>query len=227
MKRSYSISTNNDAKAIECQICPDYSLNWSLKSHKPFWPESHDFLTPPSTYKATKPHYEQLRKIQIYFRANSIENPIFCDLDGVLVNFDQGVLQLTGRLPDEQDRTRMWIHINKAPGFYSNLEWLPEGRKLWDFFIANNLKPVILTGANTKRAAEEKLEWCANHLGSDVPVICCQTKNKPLFCIHDSILIDDRDIVKENWTQNGGIFIHYQNTEQALDELQKKLSCVF
>jgi hypothetical protein len=210
-QRSYSISTAEDSAALAAQICPDYSLYWPLETHKPFWPEDHDFLTPPSGYKPSKPHFATLRSIQRYFKQNNINKPIFCDLDGVLANFELGVKQLTGRSTDQLDSKWLWININKAPGFYANLEWLPEGQHLWAFFQEHNLKPIILTGANTKRAGEEKREWCAKHLGPDVPVICCKTKDKPLYCIHGSTLIDDREIVRENWCEkNGGKFIHFQ-----------------
>jgi len=151
---------------------------------------------------------------------------VFCDLDGVLADFDTGVFSLTRKYPHEmKSSVHMWAAINKADTFYDTLPWLPAGHQLWERLSAF-CKPTILTGTNTKKAEVQKRLWCERELGGDVPVVCCKTKDKPLFCVPGSILIDDRTVVQEEWERKGGIFLHFTGTEEnvqfILETLQKE-----
>jgi hypothetical protein len=135
LKRSYSLSTSEDVAAASNHICPDYALHWSLENNKNYWPEGHDFLTPYEGYVPSKPFYSDLRNIQLDFFQDKTKKIVYCDLDGVLANFDKGVYNLLGRHPDEIDKVKLWININKCVDFFSNLEWLPEGRQLWNALL--------------------------------------------------------------------------------------------
>lgn len=150
---------------------------------------------------------------------------VFCDLDGVLADFDTGVFQITGKYPDELKYTsQLWSAINRSNCFYDTLPWLPSGQKLWSQLLVFS-KPIILTGTYTKKAEIQKRLWCEKELGADINVICCKTKDKPLYCAPGSILIDDRTVIQEEWEKKGGIFLHFTGTEDniqfILEFLQK------
>ena len=72
---------------------------------------------------------------------------IYCDLDGVLIDFAKGYKDLTGHELDGEHRndTDFWDPINKAGyDFWINLEWIePDGHTLWDFIAP--YKPIILS----------------------------------------------------------------------------------
>lgn len=224
LTRSYSLFSRHDEVNLREGLCPDYALNWSLESNKKYWPANHDFLSPPmgGTYKASKPHYSTLRHIQMHIRNKNITPIVFCDLDGVLVDFESGVQRLTGRLPDEQPANRLWIHINRAPHFFEELDWLPAGRRLWEYMMLLGIEPIILTGSTSEKISLQKKKWCHDNLGSHIQVICCKTKDKPLYCIHRSILIDDRDKVKTEWENNGGTFLLFSPAK--VDEINGQLA---
>jgi hypothetical protein len=222
LTRSYSLSARHDEANLRQGICPDYALNWSLRSNKVYWPADHDFLTPPNNYKASKPHFSILRKIQMHIRDKNINPIVFCDLDGVLVDFESGVEKLTGKHPDDQDAKNLWIRINRASNFFETLEWLPEGRRLWEYMRLLDIEPIILTGSTSEKISNQKIKWCQDHLGSQVQVICCRTKDKPLYCIQGSILIDDRDKVKAGWEDNGGKFFLFSSSK--VDEITGQLA---
>jgi len=61
---------------------------------------------------------------------------IYCDMDGVLVDFDKGYLELTGDKLDGEHRSDVgfWNPINKAgKPFWVNLEWMSDGKRLWSY----------------------------------------------------------------------------------------------
>ncbi|CAM9945870.1 unnamed protein product [Ascophyllum nodosum] len=117
--------------------------------------------------------------------------PIFCDLDGVLVDFDKGVRRVMGTSPDQLKRSDMWRGLAKAKKFYAKLDWMPDGRELWNGIV--DLHPTILTGLPMGNWAEpQKREWCKKELGGDVFVITCMSRDKHIYCQYDgSVLIDD------------------------------------
>ncbi len=143
------------------------------------------------------------------------ENVLYCDLDGVLVDFEQGVQNKFGKNPRELNQISMWINLRKTPNFYENLPWMSKGKALWDVIKIYN--PVILTGCPRGGWGEEdKRKWCARELGANIKVICCDTKDKPNYCKEGDMLIDDRDIIMNRWIERGGKYILY--SESTLDK---------
>ena len=151
---------------------------------------------------------------------------LFIDLDGVLVDFDRGVLAICGGLPDELAPNFMWRAVSRTAGFYEHLAWLPDGRELWAFAVRH--APIILTGLPRGAWAEpQKRRWCARELGPTVPVITCLSRDKHLearAAIDDEIvpvLVDDRLNLKADWEDIGGIFIHHTGVAASIDRLRQ------
>ena len=110
--------------------------------------------------------------------------------------------------PDDLNKPTMWITLRKTPNFYANLPWMPEGKALWD--AIKDYNPVILTGCPKGGWSEaDKRAWCARELGANIKVITCDTKDKPKFCNEGDILIDDRDVIKDEWIAKKGKYVHY------------------
>ena len=94
---------------------------------------------------------------------------IFCDLDGVLCDFDAGVRQVCNNQGPEDFPSvgHMWKAIARADSFYANLPWTQDGRDLWEAILP--LQPNVLTGVPMhKRAREEKAAWCRRELGENI-----------------------------------------------------------
>jgi hypothetical protein len=105
---------------------------------------------------------------------SSSEYRIFCDLDGVLVDFDAGVRNISGgRSPDDfPNSSMMWSAISRADRFYANLPWTTDGKALWDVLVTHSPTPYILTGVpRSNKSREEKFAWCKRELACNGLVI--------------------------------------------------------
>lgn len=99
---------------------------------------------------------------------------IFCDLDGVLVDFEGGVRKLfrikdpTDPLPDT---SLMWRIIRSTPQFFRNLEWTSDGERLWEtLWKQQRYRVHILTGA-PRYAVHDKHAWCETHLNVELQLM--------------------------------------------------------
>jgi len=170
------------------------------------------------------------------------EQKIFCDLDGVLADFDAGISNICKKSVSwvqSMDQELVWKILNKHPGLFEDLPLMPEANYLWSSLFP--YKPIILTGCpRSKVSKTAKVSWCKKHLGSnyleikslkeidtnhgyDYYIILTTTKKKPEFASNGSILIDDRQIINKEWEAAGGIFFHYNgsNAEDIVKTIKK------
>ena len=221
MNRSYSITNEDDDEHVSNGRCPSYALSWCTKNHRSHWSPNHDYFI--GNGENISDGTQELREVLSRRFVAGITTPhiIFCDLDGVLADFEKGVKNIFDKSPDELNPAFMWGTINKSDNFFETLPWMPKGRELWEQI--REYHPIILTGIpkGNRTAAEQKIRWCQRELGHDVQVITCYTKDKPNFCLIKSILIDDRTDNLKPWSENGGKFILYD--EANLYEITQRI----
>ena len=145
---------------------------------------------------------------------------LFCDLDGVLADFEKGVQRL---FPGDKQKTArsLWPRIKRAPAFFENLEWTKDGKILWDNI--KDFEPIIMTGVPPGSwAREQKMNWLDREIGS-VRVTFCRSRDKSIYkpeSTPTAILIDDRNFLREQWENSGGIFVHHTSTLDTVRQLQ-------
>ena len=221
--RQYSITNTSDTNNVKNNRCPDYALNWSYEDNRRHWNTGHDYFIGNGVSISDNIELRQILSEKLA-RGTLNDKIIFCDLDGVLADFEQGVLNKFNKLPNEISPAIMWSYINKSKTFFETLPWMPNGRELW-----NEIKqydPIILTGVPRgafTSSSEQKRRWCARELGPDVHVITCLSKDKPNYCIRNSVLIDDRTDNQNEWNLNGGTFILYHKGEEYLDKILERI----
>jgi len=161
---------------------------------------------------------------------SSSDFKIYCDMDGVLVDFLGAFRQLSGGKDwDEALRDlgfeEVWRLINHGgSAWWENLEWLSDGHKLWEFIRQFN--PIILSAGATSRTGNlaqiGKKAWCARELGGSIEVIVADRgTDKKYWAKPGYILIDD---LEENilvWKSRGGIGIHHQDALRTISELKQ------
>ena len=156
---------------------------------------------------------------------------LFLDLDGVLVDFDAGITSILGRPPDGGARGKpippgvMWSSVARADSFYEHLNWMPDGRQLWEF--AQGLNPIILSGLPRGNwAAPQKRAWCARELGPHVFVELCMSRDKPERAQALTpegvrpVLVDDRESLSEPFERAGGVFVLHRSAAESITRLK-------
>jgi 5'(3')-deoxyribonucleotidase len=221
VNRNYSILNDSDENHTSNGRCPDYALNWPHNENRHHWPNDHDYFIGNGQNMSNET--QELRKILSMRLSMGISTKyiIFCDLDGVLADFEQGVVNKLNKYPDQISTSLMWGVINKSKTFFETLPWMPKGRELWSRIKKYN--PIILTGIprGSRNAIEQKIRWCQRELGPDIQVITCLTKEKTKYCLSGSILIDDRTDNLDIWSEKGGKFILYD--EDYLDAIVERI----
>ena len=154
---------------------------------------------------------------------------IFCDLDGVLVGFDDAVKKLTGGLTfkeyvEKYGHSAMWQLINaKGSDWWANLTWSNDGKVLWEFIKPFN--PTILTAGSKRNSGEiaviGKKEWCGKNLGASIPVIVTDnSRDKQQYSKSNNILIDDLPSNINEWNAKGGIGVLHINSNDTITKLK-------
>ena len=146
---------------------------------------------------------------------------LFVDLDGTLADFDAHYEALFGLRPCKIADNVDWKAVRGVKDFYLGMPPLQDMRQLWDY--VSPLKPIILTGVPklVQEAPGNKVAWVRKHLGPDVEVRCCLSKEKALHCKPGDILIDDWEKHKHLWLAAGGVWITHVSAEQTIDDLWK------
>ena len=147
---------------------------------------------------------------------------IYCDMDGVLVNFIKGYYELTGRDISGQYHTdkKFWEPIDKAGvDFWLNLEWTPDGKALWDYIKKYN--PELLSSPSIQNDSRVgKAKWVEKELPG-VHLILRSAEKKQEFAAPNTILIDDRESNIEQWERAGGIAIFHTSTADTINQLKQ------
>ena len=154
-------------------------------------------------------------------------------MDGVLADFDRGVIELCGLEPLDQGvsdsrEERMWNGIREVGHFYDKLEIMPGAKEMFDeLYEKYGDKCEILTGIpKPKRgitgAGEDKIKWVRRLLSENIKVNIVLREHKPRFCTgKDCILIDDfRKNIKE-WEAAGGTGVLSRNAEDTTEKLKE------
>lgn len=147
---------------------------------------------------------------------------IFCDMDGVLVDFDKGYHKLTGEHLTGEHRSddNFWDPINAAGyDFWANLEWMSDGQELWNHI--QPYTPQILSAPSRQTESRvAKHDWVSRELPG-TQLLLRSAKHKKDFAAPNHILIDDRLDNIEGWVNAGGIGVHHKSTKETIKQLKK------
>ena len=149
---------------------------------------------------------------------------IFCDMDGVIADFDERFDYFAGISPrayeSQYGKKKFWNLINDAgAGFWIGIKWMSDGKKLWNYI--QKYTPILLSAPSNESSSRfGKREWVKNHLPG-VKLILSKAPDKKNYSGKEHILIDDRASNIQDWIAAGGIGILHTSAEDTINQLQK------
>lgn len=147
---------------------------------------------------------------------------IFCDMDGVLVDFNGAFEKMFGIAPHELPRPQLWEKVLATKDYWSDLPKKSDADVLVNYL--NEYGFSVLTGLPAygyDKAEKEKRLWLKKHYNKEDGVICCLSKDKQKFGQKHDILIDDLESNIKNWEAMGGIGILHTSAEETIKKLQQ------
>lgn len=158
---------------------------------------------------------------------------IYCDMDGVLVDFVKGARDLMNdqslEMNDKIKKRELWkIHGSmehqEAIDWWGNLEWAPGGKELWNYIRRFNPGILSAPGKSLKNDVEQgKMHWIKTHL-TPIPKPIIFANNKYQHATNFNILIDDMIKNTIPWEEAGGASIlHvFGESKSTIKELQER-----
>jgi hypothetical protein len=149
---------------------------------------------------------------------------IYCDMDGVLVDFEKGYYDLTGIHTKQYVKgdNAFWQPISDAgAAFWANLPWMPDGPELWRYI--KRYKPNILSAPSQDPSSRVGKEaWCKMHINNQYRKLFFASRGmKQMFAEPNRILIDDMEQTTNEWSAKGGIGIHHTSATNTIAQLKK------
>ena len=151
---------------------------------------------------------------------------IYCDLDEVLVDFLRGADAAVGgdfvKLPSDE----RWNKLNQTKGFWVNLNWKPNAKRLHDFIIKYDAHVLSAFTRSDPTAKVGKMKWVKKNTGfkrANIHLVLRSQKQAYAKTKEEkpNVLIDDYVKNIREWENKGGIGIHHTNVSKTINELKR------
>jgi cytidyltransferase-like protein len=160
---------------------------------------------------------------ELYNLNENQQYKIYCDLDGVIVDFEEGYERLTGKsikgnhVKGDSD---FWQPITDAgANFWINLDWMSDGEKLWKYI--KKYTPTILSAPSREKSSRVGKEiWVRTNIPG-TELILKYASEKQELAEPNAILIDDREDNIKQWKAAGGIGILHTSADDTIKQLQE------
>ncbi len=154
----------------------------------------------------------------------SVDYQIYCDLDGVLTDFEKMADEMGVPATDKRTKKELWRQIFRDPTtFWSKMDWTNDGKSLWNFI--KSLNPILLSSVPAgilNKGKTGKQRWVTKELG-DIPLIVVPSNSKSKYANKNSILIDDTEKNINAWERSSGVGILHENSADTIELLKKIL----
>ena len=150
---------------------------------------------------------------------------IYCDLDEVLVDFMRGADTAVGGSFVKMDKDERWNKVNQTKGFWANLGWKSNAKRLHDFIIRYNPHVLSAYPDLDPNSRNGKMKWLKKNTGFKRGnihlVLRSQKKNYATTDEKPNVLIDDYDKNIREWEAKGGIGILHTDVGKTISELKR------
>ena len=148
---------------------------------------------------------------------------LYCDMDGVLCDFEKRFEDLTGLSPnafrDKNGLDEFWKVIDKdGVRFWVGIPWMPDGEQLWNY-IKPNVYSLLSSPSYDNSSRLGKRLWVKNKMPG-TKLILASRKNKQDYAKENAILIDDLKPTIDEWNAKGGIGILHTSAASTIEQLK-------
>lgn len=166
--------------------------------------------------------YKQLKEEEQ--EAQVLQYKIYCDMDGVLCDFDSRFEQFSGASPRGYElkygTKKFWEFITKIGAqFWAKIPWMPEGKKLWNYI--SKYKPTLLSAPSEDYSSRYGKKLWVNENLPGTKLILAKRENKQDYSGRNKILIDDCEDTINEWNAKNGIGILFTSTDQTINKLKQ------
>ena len=150
---------------------------------------------------------------------------IYCDMDGVLVDFMKGADAAVGGSFVNVDKATRWDKIHQVKGFWENLNWMPGSKRLYQLIIKYDSHILSAYTSRNPISRTGKMKWLVKNTSfkkSNINLVFRSYKQK--FATTDekpNILIDDYGKNIQEWEAKGGIGILHTDVGKTINELKR------
>jgi hypothetical protein len=169
---------------------------------------------------------KKLKEIYNQIQEELNPNPytLYCDLDGVLCDFERRFEDLTGLPPKEykdiNGQDEFWKAVDEeGVGFWAGMPWMPDGEQLWKFI--RPLKPTLLSSPSWDNSSRLGKRLWVKRNTPDTKLILAFRANKKQYSKENSILIDDLKATIDEWNAGGGIGILHTSATSTIEQLKE------
>jgi len=151
---------------------------------------------------------------------------IYVDMDGVLSDWEAQFKRYSGGIPiDTYDslygKKNRYKLVNKnSPGYYANMPWMKDGKLLYNF-VASFPDVEILSHAPDNKSKVGKEKWLADKDIKFKANLVPNREDKAKFATPNSVLIDDREDVVNDFINAGGKAILHTNSIDTINKLKE------
>ena len=158
---------------------------------------------------------------------------IYCDMDQVLADFLGEAEKVLGKAYTDKS---YWMRddtgdkkeelTKKSPNLFKNLDWMPDGKKLWNFIQKHEPRILSAFPSWNKNAKKDKASWVTRHLNvSPDKVHLVKRPEKRQYAVskkgQPNILIDDHPKNIKEWQSAGGIGVLHRSASETIKKLKK------
>ena len=150
---------------------------------------------------------------------------IYCDMDGVLVDFMKGADAAVGCSFVNMKKAERWDKVHQVKGFWENLDWMPGSKRLYQLIIKYDSHILSAYTSRNPISRTCKMKWLVKNTSfkkSNINLVFRSYKQK--FATTDekpNILIDDYGKNIQEWEAKGGIGILHTDVGKTISELKR------
>ena len=162
---------------------------------------------------------------------SKLQMTCFLDLDGCIGDWEsQAIKSLGGNAIDSVTKKELWQKITEYDAtvekFFENISKMNYADAMVAYLESVFDKVVILTasGHTPKDVAEQKIKWVKKHYSHLDVIVVRKSVDKAQYVDSNSILIDDREVSIDAWTNAGGVGIlhtDFESTRNAVEHLRR------